>query len=151
MCDPRPIRNLLIGVPFLLVGAAIAIYAAIGFNISVILTIVAPGWMFAAAALVGVAQLLLGLALGATDRFCACAGERCTGECNNMRNILKASLGTVGILLSTCIAGAIPALVPIVGQFALWPIIGSLFVESTLLISAVVFYDRLTRCIVRPV
>ncbi|MBA3870001.1 MAG: hypothetical protein H0X30_12715 [Anaerolineae bacterium] len=150
MCDPTPIRNWLIAAFVTLIVAVAAIGAAIGFNLSLYYTYVAPGWMLVAAILVGVSILLIGQAASALDVFCKCAGESCAGVCNNMRNTLNASRVVLGILAATCVAGAIPALIPIVGQFALWPIAGSLLVQIALIITAIVFYNQLTTCAVRP-
>jgi len=146
MCDPSAVRNWLIASTFPLAASVVAIGLSIKFNLSIFLTIVASGWMLVAALLVGLTILFISLATGALDAFCTCAGKGCESACTNMRNLINASRAALGILASTCLAGAIPALVPIVGQFGFWPIIGSLLIQLALIVTAIFFYIQLSNC-----
>ena len=86
------------------------------------------------------------MALSALDTFCACAGAKCSGQCGNMRNTLRAGLTVLGIQATACLTVAAYAWIPGAANPAQWVIIGALIVESALIIGAIAFYSSLAAC-----
>lgn len=150
MCDLTPVRNWLIAtlvaifaVVSVIVGAAIA-------NGSWWLAWTAPFGMLAAAALTGVAIIFCGQAISALDTFCKCAGARCMGPCDNLRNVLNAARVVLGIQATSCLGAALAAWIPVAGQVVMWIIIGSLLIQAALIISAFAFMSQLATCQAAP-
>jgi len=122
-----------------IIGAAIA-------NGSYWYTYLSPIGMLVAAGFTGAAMGACAMALSALDTFCACAGAKCGGQCDNMRNMLRAGLTVLGIQATACLTVAAYAWIPGAANPAQWVIIGALIVESALIIGAIAFYSSLAAC-----
>src|SRR5437899_5164696 len=146
MCDPTPLRNWLIGIAAAIVVAIGFIIVAAVTNGSFWLAWQSPGWMLLAAAATATAIILCGQALTALDTLCRCAGERCVGQCDNMRNTLNAARFVLGIQATACLVTAAYAWIPGAAQPSMWIIVGSLVLQAALIISALAFFSSLATC-----
>jgi hypothetical protein len=146
VCDPTPTRNWLIACAAAIVVAAATIIGAAIANGSYWYTYLSPIGMLVAAGLTGAAMGACAMALSALDTFCACAGAKCSGQCANMRNTLRAGLTVLGIQATACLTVAAYAWIPGAANPAQWVIIGALIVESALIIGAIAFYSSLAAC-----
>jgi hypothetical protein len=146
MCDPTPVRNWLIGIAAAIAVAIGLIVAAAVTNGSFWLAWQSPGWMLLAAAAAGAAVLVCGQTLTALDTLCRCAGERCAGQCYNMRNTLNAARVVLGIQATACLLAAAYAWIPWVAQPSMWIIVAALATQAALIISALAFFSSLARC-----
>lgn len=147
MCDTTPVRSWLLAALAMIVGAIGAIITAAALNGSILLAPASPIPMMIAAALTAVGVLFCGLALGALDVLCKCAGNRCAGQCANLRNLVNAAKTVLGIQALACLTAALYAWIPFVGQPSMWVIIGALFIQLALIISAIVFLRNLSDCV----
>jgi hypothetical protein len=146
MCDPTPLRNWLIAcVAAIFVAAATIIGAAIA-NGSWWYTYLSPIGMLVAAGLTLAAMGACAMAISALDTYCACLGARCAGQCGNLRTTLRAALTVLGIQATACATVAAYAWIPGAANPAQWVIIGSLFVQAALIISAIAFVASLVAC-----
>lgn len=150
MCDPTPVRNWLIACFVGILAAVATIVGAAIANGSWWYTYLSPIGMLVAAGLTGAAIGACAMALSALDTVCACAGDRCSGPCNNLRNVLRAAMTVLGIQVTACLTVAAYAWIPGAANPAQWVIIGALIVQSALIISAIAFYDQLSGCTARP-
>jgi len=145
MCDLSPLRNWLIACAVAIAAAIATIIGAAVANVSWY-TYLSPIGMLVAAAFTGAAILACGMAISALDTFCACAGPRCTGQCNNMRTTLKAAMTVLGIQATACLTVAAYAWIPGAANPAQWVIIGALIIEAALIITVLGFFGALTAC-----
>jgi hypothetical protein len=146
MCDPTPLKNWLIAI-LTFIGLAVgAIVAASITNGSFFLAWMSPGWMWAAAGLTGAAVFACNQALSALDVYCRCVGERCAGQCYNLRNLLRGTAVVLGAQAAACLGVAGYAWIPWAAQPSMWMIIGALLAQLALIVSGIVFYVRLLEC-----
>jgi hypothetical protein len=150
MCDPIPFRNWLIGISVAIFAAAAIVIGAAVANGSYWYVYLSPIGMLVAAAATGGAILLCGQALDALNRLCTCTGDRCSGQCNNLRNTLNAARVVLGIQATACLTVAAYAWIPGAAQPAMWVIIGTLFIQAALIVSAIAFYAQLATCAASP-
>jgi hypothetical protein len=146
MCDPSPVRNWLFAVLAAVIGAIGFIGVAIATNGSFWLAWQSPGWMLAAAGSTGLAVVFCGFAVAALDRYCTCVGEHCSGACANLRNTINAARVVLGIQAMSCLAAALIAWIPGIGQPPMYAIAGALFLQVVLLVAAIAFYKNLVAC-----
>jgi hypothetical protein len=146
MCDWTPVRNWLIAVLLAIVAAAAIVVGAAVANGSIMYAYLSPVAMgFAAAASAG-AVVLCTAAVSALDTFVACAGTRCKGAADNLRNIINAARVVLGIQALACLMIAVIAWIPIAPQPVMWAIIGALVVQVPLIVGAFGFFVPLTTC-----
>jgi hypothetical protein len=146
MCDLTPLRNWLIACAVAIFAAVAVIIGAAVANGSYWYTYLSPIGMLVAAAFTGAAILACGMAISALDAFCACAGPRCKGQCDNMRATLQAARVVLGIQATACLTVAAYAWIPGAANPAQWVIIGSLVIEAALIIGVLGFFSALTSC-----
>jgi hypothetical protein len=146
VCDPTPIRNWMIACAASIVLAVATIIGAAIANGSYWYTYLSPIGMLVAAAFTGAAMAACSMALSALDAFCACAGARCRGQCDNLRNTLRAALTVLGIQATACLTVAAYAWIPGAANPAQWVIIGALIILTALIVSAIAFYASLASC-----
>jgi hypothetical protein len=146
MCDTTPLRNWLLAIAAAILVAIAFIITAAVLNGSFWLAWQSPIWMLLAAAATGGAILLSGQASNALDILCRCTGDRCAGQCNNMRNVLAAAKVVLGIQAIACLTTAAYAWIPGAAQPSMWIIVGSLIIQAALIISAIAFLSNLQTC-----
>jgi hypothetical protein len=67
-----------------------------------------------------------------------------------MRNVLTAAAAVLGIQLTACLLTAAYAWIPGVAQPSMWIILGSLFIQAALIVSAIAFLSDLNACATPP-
>jgi len=150
MCDWTPVRNWLIVVLITVVAAAGIIVGAAIANGSIVYAWQSPIGMAAAAVATGLAVIFCTLAVNALDTFLACAGSRCKGAYDNLRNTINAARVVLGIQGLACLMAALIAWIPIAPQPLMWAIIGALLVQVALIAAAFGFFVPLTTCQTAP-
>jgi len=146
MCDTTALRNWLLGIAAAIVAAIAFIVIAAVTNGSFWLAWQSPGWMLAAAAATGVAIFLCGKAMDALDEVCSCLRGKCADQCSNIRNVLNAAKVVLGIQATACLLTAAYAWIPWGAQPSMWVIVGALFIQAALIISAIAFLNQLNDC-----
>lgn len=145
MCDWTPVRNWLIGLLAAIVVAGATAMGAALINATFYFWLAFAG-LLVAAALTAAALLICGQAIDALNAFCACAGPRCAGACNNLRNTLNAARVVLGIQATACLAAAGISLGPGAGVAPALVIAGSLFIQAALIVAAIFFVSDLSKC-----
>jgi hypothetical protein len=151
MCDTSPLKNWLYAIAAAILAAIASIVMAAILNGSFWLAWTSPVAMLAAAAASFLGATFCNSALDALEVLCRCTGDRCFGQCNNLRNILRAAAGVLGIQGTACLGAAAAAWIPYVGQPVMWIIIGALTIQFALIISAIAFMARMDECATRGV
>ena len=146
MCDPTPLRNWLLAIAAAIATAIGLIITAAITNGSFFLAWQSWGWMLLAAGATGGAILLCGQARTELETLDRCTGERCAGECKNMRNVLDGARVVLGIQASACLATATYAWIPWAAQPSMWVIVAALTVQAALIASAIAFFKNLAAC-----
>ncbi len=146
MCDFLSIRNWFIATTIAIIAAASFVSGAAIANGSIFKVYLSPIGMLAAAGSTGLAILFISNANNALNVFSRCAGERCSGVVNNIRNIILAVKSVLGINLTACLTVAAYAWIPLAAIPAQTVIIGALLVLVPLVISGYVFINQLSGC-----
>jgi len=146
MCDPGPFRNRLIAIIVAIAVAAALVLGAAAANASFWLAWQSPGLMAAAGFATLAAFGLCFVAMYALDSLCACTGQRCTGQCSNVRNTVNAVRVVLGIQALACFGVALYAWIPWFALPSIKAIAGALLIQIALLLSALYFYSKLAEC-----
>ncbi|HMH50791.1 MAG TPA: hypothetical protein VK548_11205 [Candidatus Acidoferrum sp.] len=146
MCNPVPVRNWLIAILAAIFLALATIVGAAIANGSWFYTYLSPGGMALAGLFSFLATLFCYYAIDAVDELSRCTGSRCEGESTTLRSVIAGVRIVLGIQTAACVAVAAYAWIPGAAQPAMWVIIGTLALQTALIIGAIYSYDKLATC-----